>query len=196
MATKQSLKAAPRARTGSGRLNQMRREGWLPSVIYGRKAENKNLKVDAKAFAELLAHSTSDNILINLDIEGEGTRLAFLQAIQHDAISGAALHADFLAIDDNTEITAHIPVHLNGEAVGVKSGGVVEQYVHTLEIVCLPNDLPDTIEIDISGLELGASLHISELGLPKGVKPTHAGEVVVAHLGVPGAGVVEEAPAA
>lgn len=196
MATKQSLKAAPRARTGSGRLNQMRREGWLPSVIYGRKADNKNLKVDAKAFAELLAHSTSDNILINLDIEGEGTRLAFLQAIQHDAISGAALHADFLAIDDNTEITAHIPVHLNGEAVGVKSGGVVEQYVHTLEIVCLPNDLPDTIEIDISGLELGASLHISELGLPKGVKPTHAGEVVVAHLGVPGAGVVEEAPAA
>jgi len=196
MATKQSLKAAPRARTGSGRLNQMRREGWLPSVIYGRKADNKNLKVDAKAFAELLAHSTSDNILINLDIEGEGTRLAFLQAIQHDAISGAALHADFLAIDDNTEITAHIPVHLNGEAVGVKSGGVVEQYVHTLEIVCLPNDLPDTIEVDISGLELGASLHISELGLPKGVKPTHAGEVVVAHLGVPGAGVVEEAPAA
>jgi large subunit ribosomal protein L25 len=196
MATKQSLKAAPRARTGSGRLNQMRREGWLPSVIYGRKAENKNLKVDAKAFAELLAHSTSDNILINLDIEGEGTRLAFLQAIQHDAISGAALHADFLAIDDNTEITAHIPVHLNGEAAGVKAGGVVEQYVHTLEIVCLPNDLPDTIEVDISDLALGASLHISELGLPKGVKATHAGEVVVAHLGVPGAGIVEEAPAA
>jgi large subunit ribosomal protein L25 len=196
MATKQSLKAAPRARTGSGRLNQMRREGWLPSVIYGRKAENKNLKVDAKAFAELLAHSTSDNILINLDIEGEGTRLAFLQAIQHDALSGAALHADFLAIDDNTEITAHIPVHLNGEAAGVKAGGVVEQYVHTLEIVCLPNDLPDTIEVDISDLALGASLHISELGLPKGVKATHAGEVVVAHLGVPGAGIVEEAPAA
>jgi large subunit ribosomal protein L25 len=196
MATKQSLKAAPRARTGSGRLNQMRREGWLPSVIYGLKAENKNLKVDAKAFAELLAHSTSDNILINLDIEGEGTRLAFLQAIQHDALSGAALHADFLAIDDNTEITAHIPVHLNGEAAGVKAGGVVEQYVHTLEIVCLPNDLPDTIEVDISALALGASLHISELGLPQGVKPTHAGEVVVAHLGVPGAGVVEDAPAA
>ena len=196
MATKQSLKAAPRARTGSGRLNQMRREGWLPSVIYGRKAENKNLKVDAKAFAELLAHSTSDNILINLDIEGEGTRLAFLQAIQHDAISGAALHADFLAIDDTTEITAHIPVHLNGEAAGVKAGGVVEQYVHVLEIVCLPNDLPDTIEVDIAGLALGASLHISELGLPKGVKATHAGDVVVAHIGVPGAGVVEEAPAA
>jgi large subunit ribosomal protein L25 len=196
MATKQTLKAAPRARTGSGRLNQMRREGWLPAVIYGRKAENKNLKVDAKSFAELLAHSTSDNILVNLEVEGEGVRLAFLQAIQHDALSGAALHADFLAIDDNTEITAHIPVHLNGEAAGLKAGGVIEQYVHTLEIVCLPNDLPDTIEVDITSLALGASLHISELGLPKGVKPTHAGDVVVAHIGTPGAGAIEEAPAA
>lgn len=196
MATKQTLKAAPRARTGSGRLNQMRREGWLPAVIYGCKAENQNLKVDAKSFAELLAHSTSDNVLVNLEVEGEGTRLAFLQAIQHDALSGSALHADFLAIDDNTEITAHIPVHLNGEAAGVKAGGVIEQYVHTLEIVCLPNDLPDTIEVDITSLALGASLHISELGLPKGVKATHAGDVVVAHIGTPGAGLVEEAPAA
>lgn len=193
MAKKQTLKAAPRLRTGSGRLNQMRREGWLPSVIYGRNAENKNLKVDAKAFAELLAHSTSENILVNLDIEGEGTRLAFLQAIQHDAIGGAAVHADFLAIDDSTEITAHIPIHLNGEPAGVKAGGVVEQYIHTLEIVCLPNDLPDTIEVDVTALGEGASLHIGDLALPKGVKPTHAPEVVVAHIGKTGGAVAEDA---
>ncbi|MGC4016747.1 MAG: 50S ribosomal protein L25 [Luteolibacter sp.] len=195
MATKQTLKAAQRARTGSGRLNQMRKEGWLPSVIYGRNTENLNLKVDAKTFAELLAHSSSDNILVNLEVEGQGTRLAFLQSIQHDAISGAALHADFLAIDEKTEITAKVPVHLNGEPAGVKAGGVLEQYIHTLEIHCLPNDLPDTIEVDITSLALGASLHISELPLAKGVKATHAGDVVVVHLGVPGAG-VEETPAA
>jgi len=195
MATKQTLKAAPRARTGSGRLNQMRKEGWLPSVIYGRNTENVNLKVDAKTFAELLAHSSSDNILINLEVEGQGTRLAFLQSIQHDALSGTALHADFLAIDENTPITAKVPVHLNGEPAGVKAGGVLEQYIHTLEIHCLPNDLPDTIEVDITSLALGASLHISELPLAKGVKATHGGDVVVVHLGVPGAG-VEETPAA
>jgi len=195
MATKQTLKAAPRARTGSGRLNQMRKEGWLPSVIYGNKAENQNLKVDAKTFASLLARSSSDNILVNLEIEGSGTRLAFLQAIQHDSLSGAALHADFLAIDESTPITAKVPVHLNGEPAGVKAGGVLEQYVHTLEIVCLPNDLPDTIEVDVTNLSLGGSLHINELGLPASVKPTHGGDVVVVHLGVPGAG-VEEVPAA
>lgn len=195
MATKTTLKAAPRARTGSGRLNQMRREGWLPSVIYGRGAENKNLKVDAKTFAEVIAHSSSENIVVNLEVEGEGTRLAFLQAIQHDPISGAALHADFLAIDSKTEITAHIPAHLNGEAPGAKAGGVIEQYVHAIEITCLPDDLPETIEINISKMELGDSLHIGEIQYPKGVKPTHASDVVIVHIGRAGSGAEEAASA-
>lgn len=194
MANTTTLKAASRARTGSGRLNQMRREGWLPSVIYGRGADNKNLKVDAKTFAELIAHSSSDNIVVNLEVEGEGTRLAFLQAIQHDPLTGAAVHADFLAIDENTEITAHIPAHLNGEAPGVKAGGVIEQYVHAIEITCLPADLPDTIEIDITGLGLGDSLHLGDIKYPKGVRPTHAAEVVVVHIGRAG-GAEEAAPA-
>ena len=126
MAKKTSLKAAPRARTGSGRLNQMRREGWVPSVIYGKGTENINLKVDAKTFADLLAHSSSENILVNLEIEGHGTRLAFLQSVQHDSLSGVTLHADFRSIDENTAITAHIPTHLNGESAGVKAGGLIE----------------------------------------------------------------------
>jgi large subunit ribosomal protein L25 len=193
MAKKTSLKAAPRARTGSGRLNQMRREGWVPSVIYGRGTENINLKVDAKTFADVLAHSSSENILVNLEIEGHGTRLAFLQAIQHDSLTGVTLHADFRAIDENTPIVAHIPTHLNGECVGVKAGGLVEQYVHAIEISCLPNDLPETIEVDISSLEIGASLHIGDITLPTGVRATHAAEVVVAHVGKPAAAISEAA---
>lgn len=197
MAKKTLLKAASRARTGSGRLNQMRREGWLPSVIYGRGIENTNLKVDAKSFAEVIAHSSSENIIVNLEIEGQQPRLAFLQAIQHDAISGAALHADFLAIDEKTEITAHIPAHLNGDSPGVKLGGVIEQYIHAIEITCLPDDLPETIEVDISALNLGDSLHLGDIKYPKGVRPTHAADVVVVHIGKPGAGVeAEAAPAA
>ncbi len=196
MATTTTLKAAPRLRSGSGKLNQMRREGWLPSVVYGRGVENSNLKVDAKTFAELLAHSLSDSILINLDVEGVGTRSVFLKTIQHDPLTGRALHVDFLAVDDKTEITANIPVHLNGEAKGVKGGGVIEQYLHTLEIICLPGALPDTIEVDVTALDLGESLHIGELKLPAGVKATHAAEVVVAHIGKPAALVAEEAAVA
>jgi large subunit ribosomal protein L25 len=195
MAKKTSLKAAPRARSGTGRLKQMRREGWVPSVIYGKGTENINLKVDAKTFTELLAHSSSENILVNLDIEGHGVRLAFLQSVQHDSLSGITLHADFRAIDENTAITAHIPTHLNGESVGVKAGGLVEQYVHAIEITCLPNDLPETIEVDISAMEIGASLHIGDIKFPSGVKATHAADVVVAHIGKPAAAVSEAAAA-
>lgn len=199
MSKKTNLKAALRNRTGSGRLNQMRKEGWLPSVMYGMGQANQNLKVDARAFNDVLAHSSSENILINLDIEGVGTSLAFLQAVQHDGITGAAIHADFRAIDENTEITAHVPLHLVGEPVGVKNGGgLLEHNVHSLEIRCLPNDLPDTLSADVTHLQVGDSLHISELPLPAGVKATHAGDVVVAHLAKPRVVeevVVEAAPA-
>ena len=173
MAKKTTLQAAPRARSGTGRLKQMRREGWVPSVIYGKGTENINLKVDAKTFADLLAHSSSENILVNLEIEGHGTRLAFLQSIQHDSLSGKTLHADFRSIDENTAITAHIPTHLNGESAGVKAGGLIEQYVHAIEITCLPNDLPESIEVDISALQIGDSLHIGEIpSLPASEPPT------------------------
>lgn len=196
MAQKTNLKAAPRARTGSGLLKQMRREGWLPSVIYGRGTDNKNLKVDAKTFAEVIAHSSSENIVVNLEIEGEGTRLAFLQAIQHNPLTGAALHADFLAIDNKTEITAHIPAHMIGEAPGVKAGGVVEQYIHALEITCLPDQLPETIDIDISALQLGESLHVGDVKYPAGVRPTQPAEVVIIHIGRAGGGSSETETAA
>ncbi len=174
----------------------MRREGWLPSVVYGRGVENSNLKIDSKTFSELLAHSSSDSILINLDVEGQGVRSVFLKTIQHDSLTGHAVHVDFLAVDDKTEITANIPVHLTGEAIGVKGGGILEQYAHTLEITCLPDALPDTIDVDIVALQLGESLHIGDLKLPAGVKATHAAEVVVAHIGKPAALVAEEAATA
>ncbi|MES2995274.1 MAG: 50S ribosomal protein L25 [Verrucomicrobiota bacterium] len=185
MATETTIKAELRARTGSGRLNQMRREGWLPSVIYGRGVENRNLKVDAKTFSEVIASSSSENIVVNLEIAGEGKKLAFLKSIQHDPLSGAALHADFLAINEKTAITAPIPVHLKGESPGVKAGGVVEQYVHSLEVSCLPGDLPDGIDVDVAKLELGDSLHIGDLKLPKGVEATHGADVVIVHIGKP-----------
>jgi len=173
----------------------MRREGWVPSVIYGRGTENQNLKVDAKAFSELLAHSTSDNIIINLELGGVN-QLAFLKATQHDSLSGLTLHADFMAIDETTEITAQIPVHLTGEAVGVKAGGLLEQLSHTLEIRCAASKLPDTLEFDVTHLEEGGILHIGDVKLPDGVVATHASDVVIAHVAKSAAAVSEGAATA
>jgi len=193
MATKTTIQAETRARSGSGVLKQLRREGLLPSVIYGKDIENINLKIDAKAFREILAHSSSDNIVVNLEIDGKESRLAFLKEVQYDALTGAALHADFRAIDNKTEITANVPAHLNGTAPGVKAGGVIEQYVHAIEVTCLPNDLPEAIEVDISNLQLGDSLHLGDITYPAGVKHTHNDDVVVVHIGKAGSGADQEA---
>lgn len=185
MAKKTTLHAEPRIRTGSGVLKQMRREGWLPCVVYGKDAENKNLKINAKAFRELLAHSTSESFIVNLEIADGGTDLAQLKDVQHDPLSGDPLHVDFLAVDLKSEITASIPVHLTGNAPGIKAGGVLEQGHHTLEISCTANNLPEILEFDISKLGLGDSLHIGDVEFPKGVSPNYDPEVVIAHIGAP-----------
>jgi large subunit ribosomal protein L25 len=182
MAKPQSLQAETRQRTGSGALNQMRREGWLPCVVYGRGFQNRNLKVNSKVFAEMLAQSASENILVNLEMGGEDKVLVLLQAVQHDPLSGKALHADFHAIDENTEIHAHPLLELIGEPVGVKAGGQLEQVLYNLEIRCLPKDLPDAIEVDVSHLAYEQYLHVGDIPCPAGVTPVPAADVVVAHV--------------
>ena len=160
----------------------MRREGWLPCVVYGRGIENHNVKIDARNFANLLKESASDNILVNLKVGEEATILAFLQALQHNPLTGDILHVDFRAVDENTEITAHLPVELIGDSVGVHAGGVLEQILYTLEIQCLPKDLPERLTADISPLEIGDFLHVEDVPLPEGVKAVPAPEIVVAQV--------------
>jgi len=180
MAKPQTLKADGRARTGSGVLKQMRREGYVPSVVYGGGTENKNVKINAKTLRDMLSHAASDSILVNLDIEGGETQLAFLQDVQHDALSGEILHVDFLAIDEKTEITATLPLELTGDPVGVKAGGILEQMLHSLEVRCLPNDLPEILSADVADMAIGDILNIGGTNFPEGVNPTLNDDVVVA----------------
>lgn len=180
MAKPKTLKAEERARTGSGVLKQMRREGFVPSVIYGGGSENKNVKVHAKTFRDMLNHAVSDSILVNLDVEGSGTQLAFLQDVQHNAITGEILHVDFLAVNADSSINANLPLELTGEAVGVAAGGLLEQMLHSLEVSCLPKDLPESILADVSALDIGDALNIGALALPEGVTPALNADVVVA----------------
>lgn len=180
MAKPQTLKAEERSRTGSGVLKQMRREGYVPSVVYGGGTENKNVKVHAKTLTDMLHHAASDSILVNLELEGAGTQLAFLQDVQHNALSGEIVHVDFLAVSEKTEIHANLPLELTGEAKGVKAGGLLEQMLHTLEVRCLPKDLPEMITADVSHLEVSEVLHIGEMAFPEGVTPVLNSDVVVA----------------
>lgn len=180
MAKPKILKAEERARTGSGVLKQMRREGYIPSVVYGGGSDVKNVKVHAKTFRDMLNHAASDSILVTLDLDNSDTQLAFLQDVQHNALTGEILHVDFLAVNQDTSITANIPLELVGESEGVALGGQLEQMLHSLEISCLPKDLPENIEADISALDIGDALNIGEITFPEGVVPTLGEDVVVA----------------
>ena len=175
----ETIKATERARTGSGALNAMRREGFVPSVVYGA-TENKNVKVNAKEFTDLLNASPSSQILLNLEVEGAAPQQVFLQDLQFDALTGAILHADFLAVTEETVLTAKLPVVLLGEPKGVKLGGALEQLVHTLKVKALPKDLPETITADVSAIDLSESLTIGDVQFPEGVTPTLHDKVLIA----------------
>ena len=180
MAKTQSIKAETRKRTGSGVLKQMRREGQLPSVVYGKGTENLNIKISTKELTDMLAHSASTSILIDLEIDGGKSQTAFLQSTQRNPLTGALVHADFLAVTEGMKISATIPVEVHGEPIGVKAGGLMEQLIRDLDISCSPKDLPERIDVNIEHLGVGDSMTIGDLDIPEGVEPVLAADVLVA----------------
>ena len=117
----------------------------------------------------MLSHAAGENILVELEIGGE-SRLALVQEVQHAPVGGAVLHVDFHAVSVDEVIEAEVPLEPVGVANGVKNmGGLLEQSLRTLAIECLPRDLPDVIKVDVSGLDIGHSIHVREIQLPAGV---------------------------
>lgn len=174
-----SITAEARKRTGSGVLKLMRREGFIPCVVYGGEEENQNLKVPFKAFNDLLKTAPSSNIIIDLVIEGTAKQV-FIQAIQFDDLKQEIVHVDFLAVNDKTEIRADIPLTLTGDPKGVKVGGLLEQLLYTIPIKCLPKNLPETLTTDVAHLDVSEAHHIGEMEFPEGVKTLLHEKVVVA----------------
>jgi large subunit ribosomal protein L25 len=172
------LTAQPRTVSGTGAVNRLRKSGLTPAVVYGSKVAAANVQVDTKTFSKILQGSASDNILVSLKL-ATGEQLALVQEVQHDHLRGGITHVDFHAIAYDEEIHAEVPVEIVGEAPGLKFGGLVEAIHHTLEVRCLPKDLPERITVDVSSLELNKSIHVSEVNLPEGVRAKLAGDVVV-----------------
>jgi large subunit ribosomal protein L25 len=195
MSSHQTLKANKRDTSGTTVSKRLRRQGIVPGVIYGSDQRTYAVQVDTKEFTDLLRKQSSDNFLINLEIEGalEKTKLVMVQDVQHHPLSGAVTHVDFHAVKENETVHANIPVELFGTPVGVKEGGVVEHQIHTIEVFCRPADLPEKIVLDITALGVGESLHVRDLPLEKGVETHMDGDVVVVIITEPR--VAAEAPA-
>jgi len=185
MAQQAKLTAQRRTQVGRNAIKKIKAAGMVPGVIYGSAQEPVNLQINGRELLNVLSHASGENILVELEILDGGEKqnaLAMIQEIQHHPLQREILHVDFHAVSANETVSAEVPIETVGEAVGVKvHGGLLEHILRYLEVECLPADLPQVIEVDVTTLDVGQSLHVRELKLPPGVEAiTDAEQTVVA----------------
>jgi large subunit ribosomal protein L25 len=160
----------------------------VPAVIYGRQAKPQNLEVSAKEIGDLIHHSVSENLLVDLSLENDARarRLALVQEIQHHPLEGDVLHVDFHEVTEDEKVVILVPLETVGEAAGVKNaGGVLEHVVFKLKVRALPKDLPEQMIVDVSHLELGKSIHLGEIKAPVGVEILGDKDIAVISVAMP-----------
>jgi large subunit ribosomal protein L25 len=191
-----SLKAYPRTQSRRGGAKKLRATGRVPAIIYGRQTKPQNLEINSKEITDLIHHSVSENLLVNLSVESDARakRLALVQEIQHHPLDGKVLHVDFHEVTENEKVTVMVPLETVGEAAGVKnSGGVLEHIVFKLKVRALPMDLPEQIIVDVTTLELGKAIHLGEIKTPAGVEILGDKNIAVISVSVPRTEVEEAA---
>lgn len=182
------LKARPRAGRGKGYRNRLKQNGLIPAVIYGKEVGSLLLEVETRAVQDILT-KTGRNALIQLRVEPEKGRAKKYDAIIKDVhmhpYKNEFFHVDFHQISLKDELTTSVNLKLTGSAPGVTAGGRLEQLIRQVEVSCLPRNIPDHIEVDVSGLGIGDAIHVSDLKAPEGVKFETDGDVTVVTLIAP-----------
>lgn len=169
------LNAQTRDQMGKRNARRMRREDALiPGVIYGAGQDTQSVCFSAKELGNALAEESTYSRILTLHISGHGEQKAVLKQVQRHPSRPRILHVDFLRIDMNKKLTMEVPIHLHGTAdsPGIKDGGILSHHLTEIEIQCLPANLPQFIELDMSQLQLGDSLHLADVKLPAGVELT------------------------
>ena len=168
----QSLAVEVRTDTGKGVARKLRAVGRIPAVLYGHGNASVSLSIQAKDLDTLLKTSHAGlNTLI--DLEGDGAvagKVVLIKELQRHSVAGTLSHADFFEIDATAKIHVSVPIKLEGIPEGVKLGGVLEHMMREIDLLCLPNAIPDSLEVDVSGMNQNESLHVSDLTLPEGVE--------------------------
>lgn len=191
-----ALNAYPRTLGRRGGSKKLRDAGRIPAVIYGPKTKPESLELVARELTDLIKHSVSENILVDLAVD-KSKRLALMQEIQHHPLTGKVLHVDLHEVSENEKVTVNVPVETTGEAEGVKTGGgVLEHVLFKLKVRALPKDLPEQILIDVSSLAVGKSIHIGEIKAPEGVEILGSKNAPVVAVALPKSEAEETAEAA
>ncbi len=195
MATQVKLAVERREATGRSAARKLKARGIVPAVVYGGREKPEPLQLSRRDLSAVLSHASGENILVELEIAGEGnTRMAMVQEVQHSPVGGDVLHVDFHAVSMDEKIEAGIPIEATGTANGVKNfGGLLEQSLRELTVECLPRDLPDRFVVDVTNLNVGDSIHVRDIKLPEGVISKVQADLTVFSVLEP---TVEEEPAA
>jgi large subunit ribosomal protein L25 len=170
--------AKNRTATGSKKARRIRRQGRIPAVIYGRAGGSVSVDLDAVEFGAKV-RGISESTIVTLDIDGT-TRQAFVTDTQRNIMDGTILHVDFYEVESGVALRARVSIHIYGSPIGVREGGILEFPLHEVEVECLPKDLPERIDVDISELKVNQSIHVRDLALGDGVRLISNGDQVVA----------------
>ncbi len=192
------LNVKPRESRGRGPAGRMRKEGLIPGVVYGKTSEARPISVDQSEFSRMMKQAAGAASLVQLKEEGsKGSTLSVIQETQVDPITDRILHLDFHEVSSKEKMDTNVTIHFNGEAIGVKNeGGLLDIVLHSVDVRCLPKDLPGFIEIDVSELKIDEAIHIKELPELPGVEYLADEDQVVVSCAAPRVEVEpEETPA-
>lgn len=158
------LKTNIRESTGNGYARALRRQGQMPAVLYGKGVEPVTLSVNTRDLERLLKKNRTSQVLMNLVVGNTGTsRSAMIKELQVDPISRNFLHVDFYEVDMTKKIKVKVPVAITGDSKGVELGGILQLIRKELEVICLPQEIPNSVDIDVTDLNVGDSIHINEI---------------------------------
>ncbi len=172
-----SLKSALRSDVGKGVARKLRQSGRIPAVYYGRGEEPIPLAVSLRELEEVIHKAEGSNVIVDLRVDGgpTGERKALIREIQRDPVGGGILHLDLMHISLTERIVVEVPVVLVGTPTGVKDGGgILEHLLREVEVECLPADIPSRLEVDVSALNIGDTLHVSDIQAERVVIKTEA----------------------
>jgi len=177
------ISATNRADRGKNAARRLRRRGLVPGIVYGGKGENLAVAVDPKALHRVLRSEAGRNAILKLSIADHGSTNAILKNWQVDPVKESFLHADFYRIAMDVAIRVTVPIHVVGEARGVKvDAGILELVIREIEVECLPGDIPERIAVDVADLGINQSLRVSDVPIPAKVKVLQAADQVVVHV--------------
>ncbi len=178
------LSVEPRTQFGSGPAGRYRREGKVPATVYGLDADPQSVLCNGRELERILHGASGANTLITLNL-GDGDALALARQIQRHATRGDLVHVDFVRISRNIAVAAEIPLHLEGEAPGARQGGLLEQLLFSVTVEAMPGNIPNELIIDVSTLELGDQIHISDLKVAAGVEIQQEADALVVQVAIP-----------